>query len=136
MHRSVSWRLVVVCLLLSFPAAAQVIWDMPNVIAPKPKFDESVVKRRADVWPRLDPGAVFCKTEADLVRLAASRRGEPGDPANCQLIRSPTPIQIERRAGPGRTMVSLTDQNGLNGWTDAWLPERTPPVGGKGVPIR
>jgi len=52
------------------------------------------------------------------------------------MIRSPTPIQIQRRAGPGRTQVSLTDQNGLDGWTDAWLPERAPPIAGKGVTIK
>jgi hypothetical protein len=136
MHRSGPWRIVVLSLAVSQPALAQVIWDMPSVIIPKAKFDESVVKPRGDIWPRLDPGAVLCKSEADLQRLAAFRRGEPGDPPNCQLIRSPTAIQIERRAGPGRTQVSLTDQKGLDGWTDAWLPERAPPIGGRSIQIK
>jgi hypothetical protein len=52
------------------------------------------------------------------------------------LIRTPTAIQIQRRAGPGRTQVSLTDQNGVDGWTDAWLPERPQAVGGKGITIK
>jgi hypothetical protein len=138
MRRSVPWRFAVLCLVVSQPALAQVIWDMPNVIEQKPKFDKdnSTVRPRTDVWPRLDPGAVICKTEADLQRLAASRRGEPGEPPNCQLIRTPTAIQIQRRAGPGRTQVSLTDQNGVDGWTDAWLPERPQAVGGKGITIK
>jgi hypothetical protein len=110
---------------------------MPNVINPKPKFDTNpAVKARPDVWPRLDPGAVLCKTEDDLSRLAASRRGEQVARPNCQMIRAPTAIQIERRAGLGRTQVALTDQNGLEGWTDAWLPDRAPPIGGKAVQIK
>jgi hypothetical protein len=109
---------------------------MPHVVVQPPKFDRSTVASRVDAWPRLDPGAVFCKTEADLQRLAAFRRGEPGDRPNCQLIQTPTAIQIQRRAAPGRTQVSLTDQKGVDGWTDAWLPDRAPPYGGKGVQIK
>ena len=135
MHRSGPWPLAVLGLALSYPASAQVIWEMPGVIVQKPKFDRSTVTR-ADVWPRLDPRAVLCKTQADLQRLAASRRGEPGDRPNCQLIQSPTAIAIVRRAGPGQTEVTLTDQNGQDGWTDAWLPERAPPIGGKAVQIK
>jgi hypothetical protein len=141
MHRSGQWRLVFVlpaflCLGFAGTVSAQVVWDMPNVIMAKPKFDNSTIKARPDAWPRLDPGAVLCKTEADLLRLAAARRGEQVDRPNCQFIRTPTPIQIQKRAGPGRTQVSVSDQNGVDGWTDAWLPERAPPIGGKGVSIR
>jgi hypothetical protein len=118
------------------PAFAQVLWDMPNVVEKKPKLDKPTMASRTEVWPRLDPGAVFCKTEADLLRLASSRRGEPGPRPNCQLIQSPTAIQIQHRAGPGRTQVSLTDQNGQDGWTDAWLPDRAQPFGGKSIQIK
>jgi hypothetical protein len=137
MRRSVPWRFILLSLAISSPAAAQVIWDMPNVIEKKPTIDKlPVLRPRAEVWPRLDPGAVVCKTEADLLRLAEARRGVVGDRPNCQLIREPTAIHIERRAGPGRTEVTLTDQNGLDGWTDAWLPDRAPPIGGKAVSIK
>jgi hypothetical protein len=137
MRRSGLWCFVAVCLALTRSAAAQVIWDMPNVINPKPKFDVNPnIKPRADAWPRLDPGAVLCKTEDDLQRLAASRRGEQVAPPNCQMIRAPTAIQIERRAGLGRTQVTLTDQGGVEGWTDAWLPNRAPVIGGKAVQIK
>ncbi len=136
MLRPGSWRFAVVGLALAQPAAAQVIWDMPNVINPKPKFDTNPdIKTRADAWPRLDPGAVLCKTEDDLQRLAASRRGEQVGTPNCQMIRTPTAIQIDRRAGLGRTQVTLTDQN-VEGWTDAWLPDRAPMIGGQAVQIK
>ena len=135
MQRSDPWRAAILLIALSAPASAQVIWDMPHIIVPPPKFDNSVV-RRSDAWPRLDPGAVLCRTEDDLARLAARRRGEQVATPQCQIIHTPTAITIERRAGPGRTQVSVTDQAGLDGWTDAWLPDRPQPVGGKGVQIK
>jgi hypothetical protein len=130
------WGLAILCLTVSGQASAQVIWDMPNVVMQKPKFDVPTMRLHADAWPRLDPGAVLCKTEADLARLAAIRRGEQVDRPNCQFIRNPTPILIQHRAGPGRTQVALPEQTGVDGWTDAWLPERAPPIGGKGVSIK
>ena len=136
MHRSGPWGFAVLSLALSYPPAAQVVWDMPNVVVPKPKFDRSAVAARTEAWPRLDPGAVLCKTAADLQRLAASRRGEQGARPNCQLIQKPTAIAIVRRVTPGQTEVALTNQDGLGGWTDAWLPERAPPIGGQGVRTR
>ncbi len=136
MYRSSSWRYVILCLAFSSPAGAQVIWNMPNVVIPPPKIDRSEVKARPDAWPRLDRGSAICKTEEDLLRLAASRRGEQVAPPNCQIIRAATAIQIVKRNGPGRTQVSITDQPGAEGWTDAWLPEKAPPIGGKGVTLR
>ena len=136
MRRFGPWRFAVLCLLLGQPASAQVIWDVPNIVVPKPKFDRSVVPSRANAWPRLDPGSALCRTEADLQRLVASRRGQPGERPNCQLIQTPTAISIVKRAGLGQTQVALTDQNGQDGWTDAWLPERAPPYAGKGVQIK
>ena len=136
MRRAGAWSWVVLGLALSVPARAQVIWDMPNIVVQPPKFGSTDSKSRPDVWPRLDKGAVLCRTEPDLVRLAASRRGETGDRPSCVVIRAPTAIQIVRRAAPGRTLVTVTEQNGQEGWTDAWLPEKAPPIGGKGVVIR
>ena len=136
MPRAGTWSWVVLGLALNVPARAQVIWDMPNIVVQPPKFGSTDSKARPDVWPRLDKGAVLCKTELDLSRLAATRRGENVDRPNCTVIRAPTAIQIVRRAAPGRTLVTLTDQNGQEGWTDAWLPDKAPPIGGKGVVIR
>jgi hypothetical protein len=125
-----------VCLTLSYPASAQVVWDMPHVLVAPPKFDKAPGLARTEVWPRLDPGAVICKTQGDLLRLAESRRGVPGERPNCQLIQTPTAIAIVKRAGPGQTEVTLTDQNSVDGWTDAYLPDRALPVGGKGIQIK
>jgi hypothetical protein len=137
MHRSGLWRFVILSLVLSSPVAAQgVMWDAPGVIIKKPNFGPSGVKARPEVWPRLDRGAVLCKSEADLLRLAAARRGEAVDPPNCQVIRAATAIQIVRRAGPGRTEVSVTEESAQDGWTDAWLPDKAPAVTGKAVPLR
>jgi hypothetical protein len=136
MHRSGLWRFAVLYLALSYPASAQVVWDMPGVIVPKVTIDRSAVPARSDVWPRLDPGAVICKTQGDLQRLVEARRGLPGERPKCQLIQSPTAVAIVKRAGPGQTEVTLTNQNSLDGWTDAYLPDRALPPGGKAMQIK
>lgn len=136
MNRSGLWRFALLFLALSGPASAQVIWNMKNIAEQPPKIDHTPVPARTEVWPRLDPGAVICKTQADLARLAEARRGVPGDRPNCTLIQSPTAISIVKRAGPGQTEVSLTNQNSQDGWTDAYLPNRALPPGVKGVEIK
>jgi hypothetical protein len=87
---------------------------MPDVAAPP------------SAWPRLDRGAVLCRTEDDLQRRAEIMRGEQAGPADCRLISQPTAIQIVQRAGLGRTEVKLTSRD-ETGWTDAWLPSAAPP---------
>jgi hypothetical protein len=77
-------------------------------------------------WPRLNPGAVLCRSEDDLVRRAAIMRGEQVGPADCRTIPQPTAIQIVHRAGPGRTEVQINGHSDT-GWTDAWLPATPPP---------
>lgn len=136
MHRSCPWRLAVLCLALSGPASAQVIWNVPNIVGPKAKFDRSTVPAPTDAWPRLDPGAVLCRTPEDLQRLAEFRRGAQIERPNCQLIQAPTAVSIVKRVGPGQTEVAVTAQAGVDGWTDAWLPERAPAYSGKGVQIK
>jgi hypothetical protein len=77
-------------------------------------------------WPRLDPGAVLCRSEADLLRRAEAMRGEQAGPADCHVINVPAGIQIVQRSGPGRTEVKVSSSN-ETGWTDAWLPATPPP---------
>lgn len=78
-------------------------------------------------WPRLDRGAVLCKTEDDLARLAEKRQGQDVGNVDCQPIRSATPITVLLRRSPSVTQVKTTDpQAGGIGWTDAWLPEKAP----------
>jgi hypothetical protein len=85
------------------------------------------VRAQPLAWPRLDPGAALCRTEADLDRLGARRRGESVDgPIDCQVIRTATAISIVQRNGPGRTEVKTSDPkvDAVTGWTDAWLPDK------------
>ena len=118
------------------PAFAQVYLNAPNVVVRPPKLDGPDVKAAPETWPRLDRGAALCRTEADLVRLAAARRGDTVDRPNCEIVRGPTAISIVRRAGPGRTLIAVTDRSGQEGWTDAWLPDKPPAAGGRGTSIR
>ncbi len=100
----------------------------PGLLIKKPKPGLPDVKSQPQAWPRLDPGAVLCRSEADLNRLAQRRSGEVVDgPVDCQIIRTPTAITIVQRAAPGRTEVRTSDaQASGSGWTDAWLPEKAP----------
>lgn len=131
-----SWCFAVLSLLFAGPAAAQVLWDVPGSERAVRFNGLPETKSRPDVWPRLDPGAALCRSEDDLIRLAAQRRGENVAAPNCRIVRQPSAVTIVRRAGPGRTQVTLKDQAGQEGWTDAWLPEKTPVIGGRGVVIR
>lgn len=76
-------------------------------------------------WPRLDTGAIVCRTQADLERHAAAMRGQDAGPADCRLINRATAISIISRDGPGQTEVSITG-TGQTAWTDAWLPANPP----------
>src|ERR1700679_1817523 len=54
----------------------------------KPKPGPPEVKAQPLAWPRLDPGAVLCRSEADLIRLVQRRSGEVADgPVDCQVGR-------------------------------------------------
>ncbi len=136
MFRTPRLVLIAACVgCLSTAAGAQVpLSDNSNVMfqsgllmkKAKPGLPE--VKAPPQAWPRLDPGAMLCRTESDLELLAARHNGQdvPG-PINCQVIRDPTAISITQRLGPGKTEVTLTSgQVGTTGWTDAWLPEKAP----------
>ena len=93
---------------------------------PGPEAAPPPVIAPPSAWPRLDPGAVLCRSESDLQRRAAIMRGEQAAPPDCVPITNPTPIKILDRAGPGATEVQVTSNN-ETGWTDAWLPA-TPPL--------
>jgi hypothetical protein len=95
----------------------------------RPAANSPGVKVQPQAWPRLDPGATICRSETDLDRLAARRRGDAvNGPVDCQIVRTATPIDILRRKGPGRTEVHIQAPGAAiqNGWTDAWLPEKAP----------
>ena len=82
-------------------------------------------------WPRLDTGAILCKSRDDLVRRQTQIAAGPGvavsGPApDCSIVQKETGIQVLDRDGASRTHVVLTDQTKQAGWTDTYLPS-TPP---------
>jgi hypothetical protein len=108
-------------------ASAQVILDAPGFVTKKADPRLPDVKPAPLAWPRLDPGAPICRTEADVARLAARRQGEnPGAPADCRAVSVPTAVTILQRKGPGLTQVRVTEASQVVGWTDVWLPEKAP----------
>lgn len=121
--------LAIAALLGGGPADAQVILNAPGFVEKKPEARLPDVRASPLAWPRLDPGSVMCRSEADLDRLAARRLGQEAGPADCRLINTPTAVTIVQRRGAGRTQVRLTDSPNVTGWTDVWLPERAPSVG-------
>jgi hypothetical protein len=123
--------------LVVMPAFAQtappdddshVQFDAPGFLPKKGRPGLPDVKASPLAWPRLDRGSVLCRSEDDLSRLAARRRGQSVDgPIDCQIVRAATGVSILRRQGPGMTEVQTNDPSaGGTGWTDAWLPEKPP----------
>jgi hypothetical protein len=109
------------------PTDSNIKFDAPGFLVKKPTPGLPDVKAQPLAWPRLDPGAVLCRTEEDLERLGARRRGETVDgPIDCQIIRAATAVSIVQRRGPGRSEVRASDPRaaGMTGWTDAWLPDK------------
>jgi hypothetical protein len=103
---------------------------LSSIMPKKPKAGLPDVKPQPMAWPRLDPGAVLCRTEDDLAHLTMRRNGEAVDgPIDCQMIRNATAISIVQRQGPGRTEVKINAaQADDTGWTDVWLPDKAPAV--------
>jgi hypothetical protein len=129
------WRtgLVAVVAVTIVPAAfaQHVIFDAPGLTGGKTAAaPPSPPRAQPTVWPRLDPGAVLCRTADDLDRHAANMtaRVSGGDTqaADCRIIALATGIQILSREGLGRTQVKLNTPGNATGWTDAWLPDRAP----------
>ncbi|MGO8916353.1 MAG: hypothetical protein ACLQJR_10635 [Stellaceae bacterium] len=98
----------------------------PQSPAPAP------VKIVPEPWPRLDVGAILCKSRDDLVRYQMKIGGDPaaaapGPAPDCQVIRKQIAIQILDRDGPSRTQIVSTDAAKQTGWTNTYLPA-TPPA--------
>lgn len=87
------------------------------VLAPLPPVKEP--------WPRLEAGAVLCKSRDDLVRYQT--KGMAGPPPDCHGIRQRMAIQILDRDGLSHTHVVATDDAKQTGWTNAYLPVSPPP---------
>jgi hypothetical protein len=83
------------------------------------------------IWPRLEDGALICKSRDDLVRYQAqigngASTTTAGQASDCHTIRKQTGIQILGRDGPSRTQIATTDESKETGWTNSYLPS-TPP---------
>jgi hypothetical protein len=90
-----------------------------------------------EVWPRLEDGAVICKSRDDLLRyqtqIANSANAPTAEPIpNCRTIRTRTGIEILARDGPSRTQIVTTDESKETGWTNSYLP-LAPPSSAKGT---
>jgi hypothetical protein len=128
------WWSVLLAVLLAClvpPASAQnVILDAPGFLEKKKAPPPPPPRAPPTVWPRLDPGAVLCRTEDDLERHASNMTarvsGGATITADCRIIARPTGIQILSRQGPGHTQVKLSAAGDETGWTDVWLPEKAP----------
>ena len=128
------WRIslvagAAVAIVPSSPAQ-HVILDAPGLLGGKKAPDPPPPRAQPTVWPRLDPGAVLCRTADDLDRHAANMTarvsGGETQAADCRIIALPTGIQILSREGLGRTQVKLSAPGNATGWTDAWLPDKAP----------
>ena len=90
-----------------------------------------------EIWPRLEEGALICKSRDDLVRYQTqiangSSITTPGQPPDCHTIRKQTGIQILAHDGPSRTQIVTTDESKETGWTNSHLPSTPPPSVAKG----
>jgi hypothetical protein len=110
--------------------AQNVILDAPGLFPQKKAPGPPPPRAAPTVWPRLDPGAVLCRTEDDLDRYAANLiarvRGGDQQPADCRLINQAVGISILGRHGPGSTQVKLAGTGNVTGWTNVWLPDKAP----------
>ena len=131
------WPIVLCCALLlggiATPASAQhVILNAPVCCKTKiRRLPPPVARAPTALWPRLDPGAVLCRTEDDLDRHAANMiarvSGAQQQIADCPLSTDRPVSRSSNREGPGRTQVKLAGPDGETGWTDVWLPDKPPP---------
>jgi hypothetical protein len=94
-----------------------------------------------EIWPRLEDGALICKSRDDLVRYQtqignAARAATAGPAPDCHTIRKQTGIQILDHDGPSRTQIVTTDESKETGWTNSYLPSTPPPSLAKGPGAR
>ena len=90
-----------------------------------------------EIWPRLEEGALICKSRDDLVRYQtqianAANAPTAGQASDCHPIRKRTGIQILDHDGPSRTQIVTTDESKETGWTNTYLPSTPPPSVAKG----
>jgi hypothetical protein len=71
-----------------------------------------------EIWPRLEEGALICKSRDDLVRYQTQiANGSSATTPDCHTIRKQTGIQILAHDGPSRTQIVTTDESKETWWT-------------------
>ena len=90
-----------------------------------------------EIWPRLEDGALICKSRDDLVRYQrqianGASATSAGQAPDCHTIGKRTGIQILGHDGPSRTQIVTTDESKETGWTNSYLPSTPPPSVAKG----
>jgi hypothetical protein len=135
------WRRLVMVLLLLFGAIASAHAQMGGGHGSRQKNQQQTPQQSAtppempavpEIWPRLENGALICKSRDDLVRyqtqIANGAGAETaGQAPDCHTIRKQTGIQILAHDGPSRTQIVTTDESKETGWTNSYLPS-TPPA--------
>lgn len=96
--------------------------EEPAVKPPAPSLPVKAVK---EPWPRLERGAVLCRSRDDLVRLQAGPGATPAP--DCHILRERTAIKVLERDGPARTHIVATDDSKQTGWTNVYLTNDPPP---------
>lgn len=87
-----------------------------------------------DPWPRLDAGALLCRTQADLQQhqaaiVARISGGHSAEPSGCWVVRAMTAVTVVERDGPARTEVRLPGSSEQQlGWTDQVMSDEPPPA--------
>jgi hypothetical protein len=82
-------------------------------------------------WQRLDVGALFCPTVAQLRQhqqavMARLQGGDAPEPHGCRLIKAMVPVSVLDRDGPARTEIQMHDAAAETGWTDAVIRDPLP----------
>jgi hypothetical protein len=103
-----------------------------GIAPPPPKAGIGLSTNARVPWPRLDAGAVVCRTREDLrlhaqiVQARADGTHYDGAVPQCRIVDLPIAIDILSRESPAATQVKLRDAAATTAWTDTWLPS-TPP---------
>jgi hypothetical protein len=89
-----------------------------------------------EIWPRLEDGALICKSRDALARYQTqianiASATTAGQAADCHTIRKQMGIQILDHDGSSRTQIVTTDESKETGWTNSYLPSTPPPSGAK-----
>ncbi len=131
MRRTVLVAIAVVCALASADGARaqrRQHDDTDDKLPPSvPPALSTLPPTRGISGPRLEPGAVLCRSELDLQhRAEVNRRSadnvpDPGNPLeNCHLLSRASGVEVVDKHGLGRTEVKVKPSGEL-GWTDAYV---------------